>query len=48
MSLTDIILSISVKCRRKKHDECKNKNKTCECSCHRIILLQKELDEAVL
>ena len=36
---------LSVKCHRKKHEACKNQNGTCECDCHRIKELQREMDE---
>lgn len=36
----------SVKCHRKKHDECKNQKGECGCNCHRLQELQNQLDEA--
>lgn len=36
----------SSKCHRHKHDDCRNKSKTCGCECHRVKELNKEIQNS--
>ena len=37
---------LSNMCKRNKHKNCKNRDKNCECQCHRVEELQKKMDAA--